>query len=93
VASDSLILLRLRPPVSFPLCSDEGSPIPTWLRCRIYSKVAYVPIKRLAVYLILLKSHDVLVKLFLSFDIDHSVKSLTIREISSVELKVRRVID
>jgi hypothetical protein len=93
VSSNPVILLGLRPPITFPLRPNRGSAIRARLRSSVRAVVAYVPVEGRAVYLILLKSHDVLVKLLSTLNISHLVKGLRIRDVGSVKLKVRRVID
>ena len=89
---DPFVLLSLSAPFSFLLPLYESSTIVT-LRAIFCPVLIYVSVKGLAVYLIFFKGTDVLVQLFLAFRVGCFVKSVRVREIGSVELKVRWVVD
>ena len=89
---DSFVFLCFSAPVSFPLRSYERPTI-VMLIALFCSVLTYVPVKSWTVYLILLKSPNVIVQLLFRFEAPCSIKSARVREIGGVELKVRRVVD
>ena len=90
---DPLVFLRLPTPFSLSLRlyrqSSEGT-----RGCPVVFTVATdIPVKSLAVYLILLKSHDAVVELFLALRVDRLVKCLRVSEISGMKQKVGGIIN
>lgn len=92
VSFDSFVSLRFSAPFSFLLRFYESSAI-VMLRAVFCSVLVYVSVKGRIVYLVLLKSHNVLVQLFLGLRVGCLVIGVRVGEISSVKLKVRRVVD
>jgi hypothetical protein len=93
VPLDPLVFLRLSAPLSFSLCLDlqsaeraGGCPI-------VFSVATDVPVESLAVYLILLKSRDAVVELFLTLRINSLVKRFRISEKSGMKQKVGGIIN
>lgn len=88
---DSFVFLRFPAPFSFFLCFYESSTV--ILLSVFRSVLTYVSVEGRVVYLIFLKSSNVLVQLFFGFSVGGLVISGRVREIGSMELKVRWVID
>ncbi len=93
VPLDPLVFLRLSAPLSFSLRLDlqsaegaRGCPI-------IFSEATDIPVESLAVYLILLKSHDAVIELFLTLRINSLVKRFRISEKSGMKQKVGGIIN
>jgi hypothetical protein len=91
VPFDSFVPLCFSAPFSLLLCLYDSATIIV-LRTLFCSILTYVPIEGCIVYLVLLKSRNVLIQLFSTFGIGYSVKNVGICEIGSVELKIQWVI-
>jgi hypothetical protein len=91
VSFDSIVFLRFSPPFSLFLCLYHRSAV-TMLRAVFRPILTYAFIESGAVYLVLLESNDVFVQPLPSLDVYRLVVNVGIREIGSVELKVRRVV-
>lgn len=87
-----LVSLRFSAPFSFFLCFYERSTV-VMLGAIFYSVSIYISVKGWIVYLILLKSYNVLVQLSLGFGVDCLVICVRVCQIGCVKLEVRWVID
>ena len=71
---DPLVFLRLPAPLSLSLRLNHQPPKRAWGCPIVFAVATNIPVESLAVYLILLKSHNALVELFLALGIDRFVK-------------------
>jgi hypothetical protein len=93
VTLNPLVFLRFPAPLSLPLRFDHHSSMGAWGWTSVFTIATDISVECRTVYLILLKSHDVLVELFPALRINRFVKRFRIAEIGSVKLKVGRIIN
>ena len=93
VSLDSLLFLCFSAPFPLLLRPYHCSSVASWLVAFFASELAYVSVEGLAVYLVLLKSHNVLVQLLLALFTRSFIVSVRIGHVSSMVLKIRHVIN
>ncbi len=92
VSSNSLLFLRFSAP--FPLLlRPYHRPTKTALIAFFAPELANVSVEGLTVYLVLLQSHNILVKLLLALFARSLVESVRICHVGDVKLKIRQIIN
>ena len=93
VPLDPLMLLRLFAPLSLPLRLNHHPPILAGSWTTVFTVATDISVEGRAVYLILLKSQNVLIELFLTLRVSRLVKRFRISKIGGVKQKVGGVVN